>query len=124
MFIRLGPNKLVEHFQKRFKIGYVSPKLLDAMMKHGGGGSFPATAELVQDFLRSADKEDLCLYLIALIHFFREQGLEAQAIIDGLKLNEGNELRSRLEGELRQSYEPRLTCAPVAGSPFTETISP
>jgi hypothetical protein len=104
VFVHLSPTELVEHFEKRFKIDYVAPTLLDAMMKHGGSKSFPATEQFIQNFLASANA-DRTLFVIALIHFLREQGLATQAIVERLNLGASNELRERLEGELREAYE-------------------
>src|SRR5262245_46502318 len=58
VFIHLSPTELVEHFEGRFKLDYVAPTLLDAMMKHGGASSFPATDRFVQDFLNSANADN------------------------------------------------------------------
>jgi len=105
VFVPLGPTELVELLEKRFMLDYVAPTLLDAMMKHGGSSSFPATEEFVQDFLSSASAENRVLFAIALIHFFRDQGLSTQVIVDKLALGVNSELRERLESDLREAYD-------------------
>lgn len=104
VFIHLSPKELVEHFEKRFKSDYVAPTLLDAMMKHGGSDSFPATDRFVQDFLSSANADNRVLFVISLIHFFRDQGLNTDDIVDKLTLDANTELLEHLERDLREAY--------------------
>lgn len=104
VFIRLSPTELVEHFEKRFTLDYIAPTLFDAMMKHGGSSSFLATDRFMQDFLNSANADNRVLYVIALIHFFRDQGLSTQDIVEKLALGANTELLERLERDLRGAY--------------------
>jgi len=105
LFVHLTPLELVEHFEKRFKIDYVAPTLLGEMMKHGGAKSFPATEQFLRDFLNATDADNRTLFVIALVHFLREQGLTTQVIAERLDLAGNSELRERLERELREAYD-------------------
>jgi len=104
-FIRFTPAELVEHFENRFKIDYVAPKLLEEMMKYGGGKSFPATEQCFRDFLNSTEPKNRMLFIVSLIHFLREQGLKTEAIVTKLNLNASNDRRDQLESDLREAYE-------------------
>jgi hypothetical protein len=55
------------------------------MLQHGGSDRFPVSAAFIKSFLQTG-QENRCLHLIALIHFFREQGLSAPAIVEQLDL--------------------------------------
>ena len=103
-FVHLSPAELVEHCEKRFRVDYVAPTLLEAMMKHGGSTSFPATEQFVQEFLKSTDAENRTLYLIALIHYLRDQGHGTHKIVDQLALGNDNQLRERMENDIREAY--------------------
>lgn len=104
VFIHLSPKELVEHFEKRFRLEYVVPGLLDAMMKHGGSDRFPATDQFVQDFLISAKSDSQVLFFISLIHFFRDQGLNTDEIVDKLAFGANTKLLEKLESDLREAY--------------------
>ncbi|MDI4232504.1 DUF2971 domain-containing protein [Bradyrhizobium sp. Arg237L] len=104
VFISMSPRELVEHYEKRFAIDYVAPKLLELMTKHGDSNSFPASDEFVQAFLINGNEEDRSLYAIAMIHFLKKQGLTSEQIAKRTKLDSDNELSKRLETELRESY--------------------
>ncbi len=104
IFIPMSAVQLVESYEKRFKIDYVAPELLDAMMSHSGSQSFPISQEFIQGFL-STNEDNRSLFTIAIVHFLREQGLTSQEIATRLNLDKDSELRKRLESELREAYE-------------------
>ena len=103
VFISMSPSELVEHYEKRFTLDYAAPELLAAMMTHGGSDSFSVTDQFVQSFLSSTE-ENRSLFVIAAIHFLREQGLTTQDIVSKLTLDLNSELASCLERELREAY--------------------
>jgi hypothetical protein len=113
IFIPMSPTDLVEHYEKRFKLEYVAPELLEGLMKHGGSDGFPLSDTFFQSFLDS-HREDRSLFYIALVHFLRDQGLTTQDIATRLKLNTNSELADRLRRELREAYQQNqsigLTC--------------
>ncbi|PQO42435.1 DUF2971 domain-containing protein [Blastopirellula marina] len=115
VYIRLTPKEVVEHFAKRFNPEYFAPVLLEAMMEHGRGDSFPATDEYLLEFFNSTSAENRALVFISLIHFYQEKGLTIDDIVETLALDSNAELFERIETDLRNAYNRNLEAGEYFG---------
>ena len=103
-FYRLGPDGLVEHFERRFNVSYSSTSVLDAMMKFGGRSEFPISEEFVNAFLVNAAPDERVQYVVSTIHFLRAQGYTTGQIAEKLGLQFGSELALRLERDIQEIH--------------------
>ncbi|WP_395683103.1 DUF2971 domain-containing protein [Dokdonella sp.] len=102
-YIPLSAHEVVKAYEARFDITRVAQRLLDAMMRHAGGTPFEPTPRFVKNFLTQATPEDRRLYAIGFIHFYRQQGLTTEQIVQHIPHVDGMALTDYLEKELREA---------------------
>jgi hypothetical protein len=104
VYIRIGPEELVQHYLKRFKLTEVSHKVLGAMMAHGGGGEIPLTDQFAKDFI-GASAANRSLFYMAMVHHLNSEGMAIAEIAKRLRLDQDAELVNVLLSELRGAYD-------------------